>query len=346
MKKILFTLILTLLISCTKMPDLPVADFSFGGGVFILNEGNFRAGNGSLSFFSYDSMKIYNDLFYNTNGRPLGDVPNSMTIYSDRGFIVVNNSGKIEVINPSTIESKATITGLISPRKMALTNDNKAYVTSLYSDSIAILNLTNYSISGYINLRRSSEDIIVIGTRAYISNWMGGNKIMVINTVEDKIIDSISVGTEPESMVLDVNRNLWVLCNGGWARQNFAELDVINTGTNKIDKKFTFPSIQDSPTSLQIDGNGLGLYYLDKGVRRMTIYSTELPTETLIPESGSYFYKLAVNPINSDLFVTDAVDFMQRGNLLIYKNNGTLVLKQRADIIPGAMCFKLRIDQN
>ena len=66
--------------------------------------------------------------FLKCNGRPLGDVPNSMIINGYLAYIVVNNSGKIEVINRNSLESVATINGLISPRNMAVVNDNKAYV--------------------------------------------------------------------------------------------------------------------------------------------------------------------------------------------------------------------------
>lgn len=330
--------------SCTQIPDFPPSGSSLGEGVFIVNEGTFRAGNGSLSYFSYDSMKIYNDLFYNINERPLGDVPNSMIIYSGKAYIVVNNSGKIEVVNQLSLKSEATINGLISPRYMAVISDAKAYVSSLYSDSVAIINLYDNSITGYINLRRSSESIVIEGSRAYISNWMGGKEIMVVNTITNQVVDSIEVGVEPESMVLDRNNNIWVLCNGGWTRQNYAELISINTRTNHVEKKFLFPTLEASPSSLQIDGTGTVLYYLDKGVRQMDISSIELPAHPLIPEAGSYFYKIGINQVNNDIFITDAVDFMQQGFVIIYRKDGTFVLKQKADIIPGSMCFNLRTD--
>lgn len=342
MKNLLNTVVLlSLLISCTKIPAIPIADHTFGGGVYILNEGNFRGGNGTVSFYSYDSTKIFNDLFFNINGRHLGDVPNSMIIYSDKAYILVNNSGKIEVVDQATLVSKATITGLKSPRNMRIINDNKAYVTSLYSDSVTIINLSSNLISGYINLRRSSESIVVSGLNAYVSSWMGGKEVMVINTLNDRVVDSIEVGAEPESMVIDVNRRIWVLCNGGWARQNVAELDVIYPGTNHVEKKFAFPTLQNSPTSLAIDGAGLTLYYLDKGVFQLNVNSVDLAYSPLIPESNAYFYKIAINPINSDIIVTDAVDFVQQGYVLLYKNNGKFVSKDKAGIIPGAMCFKL-----
>lgn len=332
--------VLSLILSCTKINDKQIDTYLSGSGVFILNEGNFRWGNGSLSFYSYDSAKIYNDLFLNINERPLGDVPNSMAIFGDMAYILVNNSGKIEVVNKNTLLSQSTINDLVSPRNMAIVTNSKAYVTSMYSDSITIINLNNNTISGYINLRRTSESIIVRGSQAFISNWVGGNEIMVVSITNDKVTDSIKVGTEPESMVLDKNNNLWVLCNGGWMRTTPAEINVINTSTNKVVKELVFPNKQASPSCLNIDRIGENLYYLDGGVRKMNIISATLPASPLIAESGHYFYKLGINPSNSDIFVTDAVDYQQKGFVMQYKNDGTLLSTLKADIIPGLMCFK------
>jgi len=68
-------LLLTVLVACKKTPDIPSVTYTLGGGVYILNEGNFMGGNGALSFYSYDSLKIYNDIFTKANARPLGDIP-------------------------------------------------------------------------------------------------------------------------------------------------------------------------------------------------------------------------------------------------------------------------------
>jgi len=340
-KYFILVFLYVVVLSCTKIPGNQKGSFLTGSGVFIVNEGNFTGGNGSLSFYSYDSAKIYNDLFLNINGWPLGDVPNSMILNDDKAYIVVNNSGKIEVINKNTLESLSTISGLISPRNIAIVSNNKAYVTSMYSNSVAIINLTDNSISGYINLRRSSETIVVSLNKAFISNWVGGKEVMVINTANDKVVDSIEVGVEPESMVLDKNKIVWVLCNGGWARDYFAELIGINSITNKIEKRFTFPTKQASPNCLQIDGTGESLYYLENGVWLMKITASVLPSSPLIAESGHYFYKLGINPVNSDIFITDALDYQKKGYVLYYKKDGTLVSELSADIIPGLSCFKL-----
>jgi DNA-binding beta-propeller fold protein YncE len=332
--------LLTLASSCNKNEDLPNGSFLTGGGVFIVNEGNFMGGNGSLSFFSYDSAKIYNDLFARVNGRPLGDVPNSMEIFGDKAYIVVNNSGKIEVINKSNLESAKTITGLISPRNIGFVSSTKAYVTSMYSDSLIIIDLNDNTVSGYIDLRRSSESIAVAGEKTFVSNWVGGSEVMVIDNTDDKVVDSINVGIEPESMAFDGDHTLWVLCNGGWMRENFAELDGINTTTNTIEKHLQFATKQESPSCLRINGTGETLYYLEGGVRKMSISASALPSEPFIPESGHFFYKLGINPANNDIFVTDAVDYQQNGYLLYYDYTGALVTSMLTDIIPGSICFK------
>jgi hypothetical protein len=164
---------------------------------------------------------------------------------------------------------------------------------------------------------------------------------MVINAIDNKVVDSIKVGSEPESMVLDKNETLWVLCNGGWNRSNFAELNGINTVANIVERKLIFPYKSSSPTCLQIDGKGETLYYLDNGVHKMSINDGTLPSNTLIPETGHYFYKMGINPFNGDIFITDAVDYQQNGYVVFYKNNGTLVSTNSAGVIPGLLCFKL-----
>ncbi|TFG44457.1 MAG: hypothetical protein E4H43_00295 [Bacteroidia bacterium] len=320
MHKILILIMIPLLYSCIREINPVIIDieetYLAGEGVFILNEGNFRSGNGSLSFFSYDSLKIFNHVFQDINNRPLGDVPYSMGIDAGMAYILFNNSDKIEVAERNDLKSVTTMKKIVSPRYISFTGGTKAYVTSLYSDSVTILDLLSNSVSGFINLKKSSEAIVALSTKAYVANWAGGNKIMVINTVTDQVTDSIEVGIEPESMVIDKSEMLWVLCNGGWKRENFAELIAINTGTNKIEKRFTFPSVTDSPTCLQINDTGETLYYLHNGVRRMDTGASNLPSGVFISEQNHVFYKLGVNPSNNQIFVTDALDYVQKGRVI------------------------------
>lgn len=335
-----------ILFSCTDFHEQQPAESELGMGAFIINEGKFMGGDGSLSFYSYDSAKVYNDLFNSHNMRPLGDVPNSMTISGDNGYIVVNNSGKTEVVDKYSYKSKATISGLISPRNMAVLNTSKAYVTSLYSDSIAIIDLKTNSIKGYINVGKSTESIAVVGSVTYVANWLDGNTVYVINNANDRIIDSIKVGTEPESMVVDKYSRLWVLCTGGWRREHSAELYMINTGSNEVDNKFVFPSMTGSPSCLRIDGKGQTIFYLNNGVWKMDIDAPSLPSSAQIQQGSQLFYKMEINPMNGDILVTDAVDYVQSGYLLIYNQEGTFISRHKTGVLPGDICFNFTRNQD
>lgn len=348
MRRIIISILIAIsIVSCEKNSGPvfidPGESLISGSGLFILNEGNFMAGNGSLSFFSYDSSRVINHLFSKINKYPLGDIPHSMKIAGNNAFIVVNNSNKIEVVKAINLESVTTITGLKSPRYLEILSNNTGYVTSLWSDSVTIIDLNSLAISGYINLRRSSESIAVVDVYAYIAHWYGGNEIMVVDTRNNSVVDSIPVGAEPESMVVDKNNTLWVLCNGGWERNYHAELIGINTRTNEIVKRFVFPDINDSPTSLQANKGRDTLYYLEKGVRRIRIDDAGLPASPFISENGHTFYKMAVFPETGDIFVSDPVDYQQKGFVIRYSRDGALVAAMEAGIIPGGMCNRIML---
>lgn len=344
MKKILFVIASLFVVSCIPESDMDNQFLTIGGGVVFVNEGNFNAGNGSLSVFSYDSSAVYNDLFYNVNGRPLGDVPNSVNYSNGKLYVVVNNSGKIEELDPVTFESRRTISGLISPRNMIVTN-GKAYISSLWSDSIAIVNTASSEISGYINLKRSSEALAGAGNNLFVTNWMNGNQVFVINSFTDQIVDSVEVGREPESIAIDRHLRLWVLCTGGWQKLSNPELIIINTSNFEIERRFVFP-LESSPSCLKIDGSGEILYYIDNnGINKMRIDAATLPDDPFIPRTNQNFYKIGINPVDNVIFATDVADYVHNGFLHVYNSQGELLATHETGIIPGEMTFRLTISK-
>src|SRR5688572_26424296 len=119
----------TVLSSCGKEDDDPIADREFGNGVFVTNEGQFQKSNGDVSFIDKPSKAVEQTLFLTVNGRPAGDVVQSMTFHNGKAYIIVNNSNKIEIANAATFKSEGVINGLKQPRYMVISN-NKAYVSS------------------------------------------------------------------------------------------------------------------------------------------------------------------------------------------------------------------------
>ncbi|HNV49975.1 MAG TPA: YncE family protein [Bacteroidales bacterium] len=320
--------------------------YSKGKGLFIVNEGNFGNGNGSISFFSLDSLKMYNDIFYSANNRPLGDVPVSITLLEEESWIVVNNSGKIEIVKNSDFSSVTTITGFTSPRFLLKVSDKKAYVSDLYSDQITIVNVKTKKIEGHIPIKRSSEQMVMVGGRVFSAFWSNfnfpefeNNQLMIIDIEKDIVVDSIQVGKEPNSMVLDANNKIWVLCSGGYMSEETATLHRINPTTLQTEVIHTFSDPFASPTSLCINATGDTLLYLNQGIFRMSVTENNLPETAFIPQNSSLFNTLGIDPMTSEIFVTDAIDYQQHGLVLHFSRNGELKGTYSAGIIPGNLCF-------
>ena len=336
MKHVIKTLVLIALalqISCepAENPSL----FPRGEGIFLLNEGNFNAGNGSVSFYSTETRQIYNDLFSTENKRALGDIPSFMAVDGNRGFIVVNNSGTVEAVDLLTMESLGTVTGLSSPRQMVIEGNN-GYVSSLTEDEITVIDLERTEKSGKLEIGSASEAMVITGGRLFSAHWSGGNSIVVTDLGSGDVVRSVTVGLEPESMALDKNGRLWVLCTGGWKGEEIPRIVRINTVTLEKEAEFFFRTVDDNPSSLTLNEARDTLFYLDEGVRRMPVTADGMPAVAFIPAGNRLFYKLLIGS-GGKIYVTDAIDYQQKGDLLIYNREGELLDSEQAGIIPGFM---------
>ena len=337
---------ISLFFSCTEKEDINQDEVLITqGGVFIVNEGNFSAANSSFSYYNINNSKIKNNLFYEVNNVPLGDVAQSMTIVNDMVYVVINNSGLIYGLDRETLEFKGKIVSLISPREMIIINNQKAYVSDLYSTEIAVVNPATYSITSKIEIGKSSDCMVKHDDKIMVANWSSfnqdgiNNTIMIINSQTDALADSIVVGIEPNSMVIDKDNLLWVLCSGGFMNDEIPTLWKINPVTLDIVKQFTFSNILHSPDNLCINGTGDSLYFLNNGVYKMSIYDLQLPDNVTINENNRNYYSLGIHPIENEIYVSDALDYNQNGLVYRYSSEGKLVSSFEVGIIPGCFAF-------
>ena len=343
-------LLLILLIGCMK-DDQWIKDHQQSGDVqlpsgalFVVNEGNFMYGNATLT--SYDTIKraVQNDLFYKVNGLPLGDVAESMTIWKSSGYVVVNNSGKIYVMDTQNGKYTGKITGLTSPRFILFADDQKAYVTDLYAGKISIINPATNLVTGSIPCpsHPSTEEMVRLGQLLYVTCWSGDRTVLVIDIGKDQIVTEITTGLQPCGIVSDKFSKIWVLCQSlpGSTSKNAALLQRIDPVTAKIDKSFSFPA-DAKPVKLTIDGKGENLYYLlGSEVRKMDVTADQLPDKAFISLQSKLLYGLGVDPANGNIYVSDALDYQQQGVVTRFSGSGTPVDTFKAGIIPGRFCFK------
>ncbi|MBO4574252.1 MAG: DUF5074 domain-containing protein [Bacteroidales bacterium] len=337
--------------SCSKKDNPQPAPQPTTKGLFISNEGTFTYANSSLSYYDKEADTVANNLFFRVNGAPIGDVAQSLTIIGNDLYIVVNNSKYIYKVDAQTILYKAKIIGFTSPRYMLPVGNNKAYVSDLASPGLWSLDLVTYAKT-LINTGKTTECMVKINNEVFVSNWsksyvdFENNTVQVIDCVNDALVDEIEVAREPKAMVVDKNNNIWVICNGGWdptVGQDPA-LICINPATREIVKRFDFTPGVDSPDGLAIDGTGENVFFMNGGygtlnVYKMSVDATELPEAAFIMSEGRLFYGIKVDPQNGDIYLTDAKNYVQNGDLLHYSAEGELLGTFTLGIIPSYMLF-------
>ncbi len=345
MRLFLYIAIILTLLSCSKEETGPQCiscnessiTTTNNTDVVIVNEGNFGPGSGTITVYNNLSQTVSQSVFQQNNGFSLGNVAQSITQYGDKGYIVVNNSNKVEVVDINNFNTIGTITGFNSPRYLLPINNSKAYVTDLYSNSIQIVDLSNNSITGSIPLSGWTEELLLYNDTVYVCDMTNDN-ILIIDPATNLLIDSVKVAEQPNSIVKDKNNQLWVLCDGGFNQTN-PELIKFNPQTRSIETTFVFPGITESPNRLNINSAGDQLYYINSDVYTMNINDVSLPTVPFINSSSNTYYGLGVDPINEDVYVSDAKDFVQNGTVFRYSSTGSLVHQFNSGIIPGNFLF-------
>jgi Domain of unknown function (DUF5074) len=340
-----------------NLPNISFYELSKMHPVLILNEGNFMYGNSSISFYDAGNDTVYQNVFYRQNGVPLGDVAHSAALHDGLLYVVVNNSGKILIMNygkyPNlkAFDYVGKITGFNSPRYIHFINDNKAYVSDLYNKRISIVDVMNQEITGEIDVDNHSGEFHQHSTEQFISYkdviftncYSYDDKILVVNELADKLIDSITVLKQPSSMLLDKYNKIWVICDGGYDGSNYANdhsgLVRIDAETRTVERIFIFES-DDWPSELHINGTRDTLYFINKDCWRMSVLDSSLPQKAFFEATESnLFYSLGVDPETSEVYLSDAIDHVQNGIVYRLLPSGVAIDTIKAGVIPGFIDF-------
>lgn len=308
-----------------------------GNKVVIGCEGNFGWGNASMSIYNAETKVNSNAVFNTQNNIPLGDVFQSSTLFNGDLFLVVNNSNKVVVIDTANFLIKGTVSGLSSPRYLLGVSPSKAYISDLYSNTISIINPLTYQVTGSIAVSDWTEQMLLVNQTAYVTQ-KGTDQLLLIDVATDMLIDSIAVGREPNSLVLDAFDNLWVLCSGG-VNESLPSLVQINTSTNSVTKELFFNSISESPNNLNIDTSGTQLLYLNNDLFQQSISENTISTQPKINAGNIVYYGLGINPNNNEIYLSDAIDYVQAGKVYRYTFDAVQIDNFSTGIIPQDFTF-------
>ena len=229
--------------------------------LFVLNEGGMGSNNATLDFLRFEDGKYISSAFRKMNpeiGAGLGDVGNDIAVHGEEVWIVVNNSGIVEVIS-AVDETEIAAIPVPTPRSIAF-DDKYAYVTSWAGAYVTYG--TDYSVADSKNPK---------------------GQVYRINLGTKKIEGSVEVGYQPEGIAV-YNGKLYVANSGGIASQLPPTYSYDNT-VSIIDAA-TFSVVQ----TVQVQVNLKNVYATSNG----TIYVTTLGNYYDI-HSGLYSFP-ASNP--------------------------------------------------
>lgn len=361
MKKLFLVLLLSagILASCSKN-DTPDPDQQ-GGDIkmIVVNEGGMGAGFGALTAITYDGVSK-EDIFRDVNGRPMGDVAQSITCINGKYFVTMNNSQKIEVVEPKTFKSLGVITYKQAgkPRFVAPISENEAIVSDLNPQLVRI-DLNTYEVLEYIPISSIGagyiEKMIRIGNKLFCT---GNNVIVVfdVDNVTDGGARTIALGentVRTAKPILDKNNKLWIMTyQGSDFSPTQLTLHCINPDTETVErtvvpqaaaatqenvgKMVGFPGYNRMDTDrsrskIYVPFNQM-VAYSDWGGTATTylaIYTLDVDKDEFdaepfrqLPGLGM-MYGMGIDPDGQSVYVCDCLDYSrQRGYLREYKADG------------------------
>ncbi len=339
---IIITLVLTLTYACKPDDiDVPSKDTFDATKMVVLNEGNFMWGNASMSLVDLkkDSI-IVDDIYQNKNQEALGDVLQSATIMGHEIYIVINNSGKIVVLDKKTLVKKQEKSGLGSPRYVVDGQNGYLYVSDIYANHIKVLNKSDLSVHATIPCAGWTERMLYNNNRLYVCN-KSSKQLYIVNTTSNSIIDSMNIGYGANSLLIDDTDHLWIASDGKAADGIDAKLIKCSVSVSGLSVLQSWSLNTDAVSSLCNNVAKDKIYYKQgESIYQMSSSASSLPSSAIITKSGAIWYGLGIEPSSGDVFVSDALDYVQRSSIYRYSADGSQLKAQyKAGIISNGFLF-------
>ena len=333
----------------------PTPTTVYESGVFVVNEGAFGNGTGTLSFFNSANGEVSNRIYQKANCEEvIGSVLQSVTEEDDRFYLVVNDAQKVIVADAKNMEKLGQIEGLQQPRYFLKIDETTAYVTQwvgTQQGNIAVVNLPDLSIRATIPAGGGPEAIIKYQDKIYVANeggqnfTVGDSTVLVINPLTHEVEKTLIVGRSPNAFQIDKNGDLWVSCRG--YSPNFIDNDPANINGSLV--RINNETVQETidlgtlgAQKMQINPSRDRLYFLQNGIAYYPVYAFDIDTKTVTssPFIDQEAYGLGVNPLNGHIFVADAKSFAATGEISEYDANGQFLQSFPTSIGPNSFLFK------
>jgi hypothetical protein len=335
-----------LLTACEKTVDEPDITANNLKGMFVVCEGVFGRANGDISVYDSESDQTTKSLYSSANGVALGDVVQSLEIVDTLGFIVVNNSQKVTIVNMKNFKVVKTISGFSYPRSVVRADKNTVYVSNgngFSGNFIYSIDLTTLKKSDSLEVSTGPEKLITVNSKVYAAIAGGfnndGNTVIEIDPSSFTIVNTFTVASVPVDIVADKDNNIWAYCKGVPDYNNYPNVTYTNSGISKI--KISTKTVTNFPlTTISSSGinniaaskDGSIIYYLNDGLYSMPINATALSTSKVV---NQIFYGIDVDPKSGDIVCLDDVTSKAE----IYNSGGVKQKSFETTAFPNSVVF-------
>jgi YVTN family beta-propeller protein len=322
--------------SCDPDDDTPAPSITTTTGVYVVNEGT---SNGAVSLFDKTTKTVTRDLYASANGRQLGPYLQNMTIVGDFAYLVVNGADSVQVVRLSDFKRVAGIGGLSQPRYL-VASGNKGYLTQWQGQ---FGNYTPGKVS-VLNLATNAviKDITVgvnpeqllLADNKLYVTNSEGTTVTVINTTTDAVESTITVPVGPKNILRDGNGNIWLLCS------KYAEVeDYLVRFAPATPTQQTRILLRNDYTNGNLRTNKAGdkIYVsLATGTYELTPTATALPATPLIRRN---FYGLGIDPQDNTIYGGTAT-FTGNAKMIRYTMTGAPIDSFEVGVGPNSFLFR------
>jgi len=314
--------------------------------VYVLCEGNFTTTNASLWAINPDHSAIAGPIHWNPAVNPLGDVGQSLLIYQDKLYIVMNNSNTLEIadIADEFRYEKTIPLPNAGPRDIEIVN-NIAYLSCWYLGGIIRIDLNSGIFLDTLYTDGLPEDLLYYQGKLYASitmnpDWSSTDRVIKIEPTDPPVIERIFQVIPGPGQMLAHDNYLYV------ASTYYDESWNTYAGNSKIDLSTGTVTQKDFGITFSF---GADLVMFNKRVCRVYNGGICALTDSLTMDTtnqiGNYpnVYSAATY---DNLIYFGLSDYTAPDNVVILDSSGNELANFQVGSLPGSFAFYNNVSSN
>ncbi|QTN39317.1 hypothetical protein HZ996_09255 [Cryomorphaceae bacterium] len=279
--------------------------FAYDDGVLIGNEGTFTFGNASVDYYQPENGVHASGVFDQVNGLPLGDVLQSMYLDDRDLYLVVNNSARIAVVNPSTMRLRRDFGALGSPRYVRRYGE-RLFVSQLFDGKLWVLDANTGEVLNKWDTPGWTERMELVDSMLWVEDQVGGT-LLGFNLERDTLQFQTDLPGGISDLI-EAEGRLYAFAHAAVG----SDLVEINPISGEIMRSSDFGAMDASFLNYNTDEDAF-YFWAGGEIRKFRRADWVLQPASLYETGNANVGGFALDPGTGDWYYTDVLDFATRG---------------------------------